>query len=75
MVAIYISLFNFAVSTPLISAVIISAVTLGVNQGLSAALTTADQLLDSLQFGDLLYIVTGNDTDERKLCNVRFHMG
>ena len=31
-----------------------------------SALTTADQVLNSLLFGDLLYFVTGNDKDEEK---------
>ena len=30
------------------------------------ALTTADQVLNPLLFGDLLYFVTGNDKDEPK---------
>ena len=37
---------KFTVSPPLISAFIKSAVTLGVNHGLSAALTTAEQVLN-----------------------------
>ena len=42
------------------SAFITSAVTLGVNQGLSAALTAADQVLNLLLFGDLLYFAMLN---------------
>ena len=53
---------NFAVPLPPISA-LISAVTLGVNQGLPAAMTTVDQVLNSLLFGDLLYFVAGNNYD------------
>ena len=55
---------NFAVYRPLLSALIMSAVTLGVNRGLSTALTTADQVLNSLRFGNLLYLVTDNDKNE-----------
>ena len=44
---------------PLISALMISAVTPGVSQSLSAALTTAGQVLNSPLFGDLSYFVTG----------------
>ena len=49
-----------------------SVVTLGVNQGLSGALTAADQVLNSLLFGDLLYFATDNEKDELKFCNIRF---
>ena len=38
------------------------------------ALTTADQVLKSLLFGDLLYFVMGNDKDEPKFFNMRFDM-
>ena len=41
---------------------------------LRPAQTTADQVLNSLLFGDLLYFVTGNDKDEPKFCNMRFDM-
>ena len=61
-------------SLPLISAFITSAVTLGVNQGLSAALTAADQVLNSPLFGDSLYFAMDNDKDEPKFCNIRFDM-
>ena len=61
---------NFTVS----QLMIVSAITLGVNQGLSASLTTANQVLNLLLFDDLLYFVTGNDTDEPKFCNMRFDM-
>ena len=45
-------------SLPLTADLIISAVTLGVNPVLSAALTTAEQVLNSLLFGDLHNFVT-----------------
>ena len=38
------------------------------------ALTTADQVLNLLLFGDLLYFVTGNDKDKHKFCNMLFDM-
>ena len=38
------------------------------------AVTTVDQVLKSLLFGDLLYFVTDNDKDEPKFCNMRFDM-
>ena len=38
------------------------------------ALRTANQELNSLQFGDLLYFVTGNDKDEPKFRNMQFDM-
>ena len=43
-------------------------------RALRPAQTTADQVLNSLLFGDLLYFVTGNDKDEPKFCNMRFDM-
>ena len=55
---------DFAVSPPLTSAFLISAVTLGISHGLSAALTTADYVSNLLLFGDLLYFVTGKDKEE-----------
>ena len=61
-------------SPPLISASIISAVIVGVNQGLSAVLTATDQVLNSLLFDELQYFVTDNDMDEPKFCKIRFDM-
>ena len=61
--------------TAIMSACIISAVALGNNQSLAGALKPADQVLNYLLlFADLLYVVTGNDKDEPKLCNMKFNM-
>ena len=65
---------KFAVSPPLISALIVGAVTMCVNQSLSKALTSADHVLNSLLSADLPYSVKGNDKDGPKFCNMRFDM-
>ena len=68
------TLYQFHRVTNINFILIISAVTLGVNQDIPAALTTAEQVLDSLLFDDLLYFVADNDKDEQKFCNMRFDM-
>ena len=62
--------FDLAVSLPLISTLIISAVIHGVNQGQHQRLR-ATEVLKSFLFGD---VVMGNDKDEPKFCNMRFDM-
>ena len=44
---------------------------MGINQGLSGALTTE---LDSLVFDDLLYFVMWDAKDKRKFCNIMLDM-
>ena len=39
-----------------------------------AALTTPDQVLNSLLFCDLLFVMTGNYKDEPQFCYIRFDM-
>ena len=56
------------------SPLMISAVNLSVHEGLSAALTTADHVLNALLFGGLLYFVTGKDKDEPEICSMRRDM-
>ena len=68
------TVYPFRRVTAIISTLIITATTLCINQGLRAALPTADQELGSLLFVDLLHFVMDNDKDEPKFSNMRFGM-
>ena len=61
-------------SPPLISALMTSTVAPSINDDLSAALTAANQMLNSLLFGDLPYSVKANDKDEPEFFNMKFDM-